>query len=112
LTSTVEREEVGLEQMFMSDDDKQTDAVSGYGKPTTGDYSASDKGFKTFGTMGRGDDAQGLKEEGSRRCKDRDMVVTITAKEDQGAETMRLEVGSYPFQTAADGATYLMGMAL
>jgi len=104
--------EFNWDTLFMSDSDKETEAVSGYGKPTSGDYSASTKGFKTYGTLGQGNDAQGLKADGSTLCKDRDMVVTVTAKADQGSETMLLEVGSYSFMNAADGAMVLKGLAV
>ena len=36
----------------MTADSLTTIAVAGYGNPTSGDYSATTKGYKTFGTVG------------------------------------------------------------
>ena len=40
----------------------------GYGKPTKGDYSVLEKGWKTFGTEGQGNADAGLKQIGTPDC--------------------------------------------
>jgi hypothetical protein len=41
---------------------KQTDAVEGYGLPTKGLYEVEEKGYKTFGSTGQGDNTEGVKD--------------------------------------------------
>ena len=54
-----------LKQSHLSD----MGAIWGYGKPTKGDYSVSDKGsWKTFGTEGQGNADAGLKQIGTPDC--------------------------------------------
>ena len=53
----------------------------GYGKPTKGEYDASEGGYKTFGTEGQGENKKGMKGDGEK-CAGRKMYVTVTATED------------------------------
>lgn len=75
----------------------ETEAVTGYGQPTKGSYSTTDKGYKTFGTEGQGKDKEGLKSETSDKKDCRQMRVTVTAVADQGTDTILLEMGAYDF---------------
>ena len=75
----------------------ETEAVTGYGKPTKGSYNPDDKGFKTFGSEGQGETKEGVKDGKSQVAANRYVLVTVTAKEDQGSDTILLEVGNYEF---------------
>ena len=63
-------------------DTTKTKAVSGYGKPSKGKYSADLGGFKTFGTEGQGNSQIGVKDTNDTKCGDRVMLVTIEALHD------------------------------
>jgi hypothetical protein len=80
-------------------EDTDTDAPSaGYGTPTTGIYSVAQKGYHSFGSIGQGNDTQGL--DGQHiHCDNRTIMVTVTATAPQGSDTLLLQVGSYSFQT-------------
>jgi hypothetical protein len=75
----------------------ETDAVKGYGKPTKGSYNSTEKGYKTFGTEGQGNNTEGCKDKDSSTRSARGMYVTVTAVADQGSDTILLEVGNYDF---------------
>lgn len=75
-----------------------TFSILGYGLPTAGDYEPLVSGYKTFGTVGQGPIALGLKDDSTLTCEDREILVSVTATEDQGASTIRLEVGSVDFE--------------
>merc|ERR1712093_230924 len=75
-------------------------AVKGYGKPTTGDYAVANKGqYKMFGTLGQGSKQEGVKEIGSNSCEPRNMVVTVYAKQNLASLNVKLELGSYSFES-------------
>lgn len=76
---------------------EETDAVEGYGQPTKGTYSTGDKGYKTFGTTGQGENKEGVKENDAAEEKERTVIISVTANEDQGSETILLETGNYEF---------------
>jgi len=76
---------------------EETDAVEGYGQPTKGTYSTGDKGYKTFGTTGQGENKEGAKEDDADEEKERTVIISVTANEDQGDETILLETGNYEF---------------
>ena len=76
---------------------EETDAVEGYGQPTKGTYSTGDKGYKTFGTTGQGENKEGAKEDDASEEKDRTVIISVTANFDQGDETILLETGNYEF---------------
>ena len=76
---------------------EETDAVEGYGQPTKGTYSTGDKGYKTFGTTGQGENKEGAKEADASERKDRTVIISVTANVDQGDETILLETGNYEF---------------
>jgi hypothetical protein len=40
----------------------KTQADIGYGVPTKGSYNSTDKGYKTFGTVGQGPNTEGVKD--------------------------------------------------
>ena len=77
--------------------EEETEAVEGYGKPTKGTYSSSNGGYKTFGTTGQGENTEGVKESTSDEEKERMILVSVTALEDQGDDTILLETGNYEF---------------
>jgi hypothetical protein len=60
----------------------ETEAEVGYGMPTKGRYNADDKGYKTFGTEGQGENKEGVMDTDSSLTKDRGMLISVTAKED------------------------------
>ena len=74
-----------------------TTATEGYGAPTKGTYSATSKGYKTFGTVGQGDNKEGVKESADKVEAERGMIVSVTAVADQGTDTILLETGNYDF---------------
>ena len=76
---------------------EETDAVEGYGQPTKGTYSTGDKGYKTFGTTGQGENKEGAKENDAGEEKERTVIISVTANQDQGEETILLETGNYEF---------------
>lgn len=76
---------------------EETEAVEGYGAPTKGRYNAEDKGYKAFGTVGQGEDKEGLKDTDSREDVQRVVSISVTALEDQGSDTILLETGNYEF---------------
>lgn len=81
---------------------KDTYSKGGFGKPSSGTYDPSVKGYKTFGTLGQGDKAEGAKDPTKDKCASRDQYVTVTAKQDLGdTDTVLLEVGSYAFDTSS-----------
>jgi hypothetical protein len=62
----VEPTELGdLGTEMWSESDLQTEAVAGFGMPTVGSYSVTERGWKSFGTIGQGDDSKGLRDYGS-----------------------------------------------
>lgn len=75
----------------------ETEAIVGYGKPTKGSYNSDEKGYKTFGTEGQGENKEGCKDKDSSESSERGMYVTVTAVADQGSDTILLEVGNYDF---------------
>lgn len=80
--------------------DKDTYTEGGYGKPSSGTYDPAEKGYKTFGTLGQGNKAEGAKDRTKGNCVAREQYVTITAKKDTSAsDTVLLEVGSFAFDT-------------
>jgi hypothetical protein len=79
-----------------------TFSVLGYGVPTAGDYDPLVSGYKTFGTVGQGPIAKGLKDDSTLSCEMREILVSVTATADQGASTIRLEVGSVGFKTVPE----------
>lgn len=82
--------------------DKDTYTDGGYGKPSSGTYDPAAKGYKTFGTLGQGDKAEGAKDRTKDKCVSREQYVTITAKKDTtSSDTVLLEVGSFAFDTTS-----------
>lgn len=77
--------------------EENTEAVEGYGKPTKGSYNSTDKGYKTFGTTGQGENKEGAKESSDSESQERGMIVSVTAVADQGTDTILLETGNYDF---------------
>merc|ERR1712127_294294 len=77
--------------------EEATEAVEGYGEPTKGSYSATEKGYKTFGTTGQGENTEGAKESSDSEEGNRGMIVTVTAVADQASDTILLETGNYDF---------------
>lgn len=77
--------------------EENTEAVEGYGKPTKGTYNSDDKGYKTFGTTGQGENKEGAKERNDSEDQERGMIVSVTAVADQGGDTILLETGNYDF---------------
>lgn len=75
----------------------ETESVKGYGKPTKGSYNSTEKGYKTFGTEGQGNNTEGVMDKDSKKKSDRGMYVTVTAVADQGTDTILLETGNYDF---------------
>jgi hypothetical protein len=75
----------------------ETTSVMGYGAPTKGSYNSTDKGFKTFGTVGQGPNTEGTKDPRAPMDGDRQMAVTIVAVADQSTDTILLELGNYEF---------------
>jgi len=75
----------------------ETESVEGYGKPTKGSYNSTDKGYKTFGTEGQGNNTEGVMDKDSSKTSERGMYVTVTAVADQGSDTILLETGNYDF---------------
>lgn len=69
----------------------------GYGVPTKGSYNSTEKGYKTFGSEGQGNNTEGCKNTNSSSTAERGMYVTVTAVADQGTDTILLEVGNYEF---------------
>lgn len=53
--------------------------VAGYGSPTSGFYDANKKGYKSFGTIGQGDEKRGVFIGNDTKCAPRKIVVTVTA---------------------------------
>lgn len=105
-------------------DTTKTKAVSGYGKPSKGKYSADLGGFKTFGTEGQGNSQIGVKDTNDTRCGDRIMLITVEALHDTyemtapppppprsvhpvvraSSSSITLEFGNYDFlSTMGDG---------
>jgi len=89
-----------------------TTATEGYGVPTKGTYNAADKGYKTFGTTGQGENKEGVKDKDSTVEADRIVQITVEALADQGSDTILLETGNYEFLEeytfeAEDSATTL-----
>jgi len=76
---------------------EETVAVEGFGAPTKGVYNTEDKGFKAFGTVGQGEDKEGLKDTDSKEGVERVVSISVTALQDQGTETILLETGNYEF---------------
>ena len=76
---------------------EETDAVEGYGQPTKGTYSSTEKGYKTFGTTGQGENKEGAKESDASEEKERTVIVSVTALVDQDTDTILLETGNYEF---------------
>jgi len=60
--------EFSFDTMFMSADQVSTKAVVGYGNPTTGDYSPTTKGYKSFGTVGQGTNNKGVYDTNGKSC--------------------------------------------
>lgn len=48
-----------------AESDLATEPIAGYGQPTVGSYSVTKRGWKTFGTIGQGDNTEGLRNPGS-----------------------------------------------
>jgi len=82
----------------------ETEAVSGYGKPTKGSYNSTEKGYKTFGTEGQGNSTEGVKDYASDKSSCVQVEVSVTAVADQGSDTVFLEVGTYDFLEEYDYA--------
>lgn len=75
----------------------ETEAEEGYGEPTKGTYNADDKGYKTFGTTGQGENKEGVKDKDSENESNRVVQITVDALADQDSETILLETGNYEF---------------
>ena len=67
---------------------RDTDAVEGYGVPTKGVYNAEQKGYKTFGSTGQGDNTEGVKDIADTDSSDRAMFVTVRAMANLGVDSI------------------------
>jgi len=93
--------------MFLPVADLASVAVTGYGQPTTGDYSAKTKGYKTFGTIGQGSGIKGVYDAAGVDCTGRTMDVVVVAKVTQ-ATTLSIAVGSYEFDTTLNSYSFYL----
>ena len=75
----------------------ETTAIEGYGVPTKGLYEVEEKGYKTFGSTGQGENTEGVKDISDSVVSDRAMFVTIRAKAELGADSIQLRTGNYEF---------------
>lgn len=80
------------------------EATAGFGTPTWGFYNPAEGGFKSYGTNGQGKQKDGIRTKNDTKCRDRMMLITITAVKKEGtrrilAETqdMILNLGSAHF---------------
>lgn len=91
-------EDYNKTEMFVQKNDTETTESGGYGSPSKGQYSANSSGYKTFGTGGQGNSTYGTREDNSTKCKDRVMMVTVTATEDtEELAEMTMTLGNYEF---------------
>jgi len=96
-TTDSSTDEKKKEKPAAGESEEETDAVKGYGKPTKGSYNSTEKGYKTFGTEGQGNNTEGVKEKNSTKGACRQTTISVTAVADQGSDTVFLEVGTYEF---------------
>lgn len=112
----IETEKISIatdyEEQWYEDAGDAYDAV-GYGNPTAGIYSLSNRGWKTFGSVGQGSIEKAVRMEGAYSCLNRWMLVTIYANEYMGDKTIFLEAGSFSFadsesqSSTTGGGTYI-----
>lgn len=58
---------------------EDTTATEGYGAPTKGKYNADDKGYKTFGTIGQGENKEGAMDTDSSEESERTVQISVVA---------------------------------
>jgi len=72
--------------------------IYGYGIPTQGEYNATEKEWKTYGSVGQGDILKGIKRPNSIDCEPRHVLLTIYAKEDWNEnDQLILDAGAWQF---------------
>jgi hypothetical protein len=60
-------------------DANTANATTGFGIPTWGFYDPKKGGYKAFGTVGQGDQKQGIRGPKEDKCMPRKILVTVTA---------------------------------